>query len=69
MAHAKGHKVDVFISYARKDNEPIGASAGWAEMFHNSLETWLIKRRGLDDLTIWRDTEDLQGNTDYEIAI
>lgn len=69
MAHAKGYTNDIFISYARKDNEAIGARAGWVEVFHDSLETWLVKRRGLDNLTIWRDTEDMAGNTTYETAI
>lgn len=69
MAHAKGYKNDIFISYARKDDEVIGAGPGWVQAFHESLESWLIKRRGLEHLKIWRDTDQLAGNTSYDSAI
>ena len=61
-AHSPGDKYDIFISYSRNDNVAIGAEPGWVEAFHNDLENWLIKRRGLSYLKIWRDTFSLQEN-------
>jgi len=39
------------------------------DTFHEWLENWLVKRRGFADLTIWRDTTRMQGNTVFDDAI
>jgi len=61
---------DIFISYARKDNEssPHGED-GWVTQFKDYLENWLIKKRHLKDITIWMDDEDLSGNAMFDEAI
>ncbi len=68
MAYVAGYDCDIFISYSHDDNEPIADRAGWVEVFHKSLENWLVKRRGLKHLSIWRDRK-LQGNTVFDEAI
>src|ERR1051325_7133141 len=68
MAYVAGYQFDVFISYCNVDNEPIGSRRGWVEEFHEALEDWLVKRRGLKNLKIWRDPE-LKGNTRFDEAI
>ena len=69
MSEALGYEIDIFLSYSRRDNEPIGSRSGWVDVFHESLENWLVKRRGFENLKIWRDTAELQGNTDFDDAI
>jgi hypothetical protein len=68
MAFVPGFEYDIFISYTHRDNAPIGAGPGWVDQFHESLENWLAKRRGLSGLKIWRDPE-LDGNTEFNVAI
>lgn len=38
------------------------------DRFHDALASWLIKRRGFSDLTIWRDRA-LDGNTEFNLSI
>lgn len=68
MSFVPGFEYDIFISYAHNDNVQIGTSPGWVNEFHESLENWLGKRRGVAGLRIWRDTT-LDGNTDFNLAI
>lgn len=60
---------DIFISYARKDNEALHGEDGWVTQFKDYLENWLIKKRHLKDITIWMDDEDLSGNAMFDEAI
>ena len=69
MAHAPGFQNDVFISYAHNDNYGIAGSSGWVDVFEESLDNWLRKRRGLHDLRIWRDKRRMDGNTLFDQAI
>ncbi len=62
-------KYDIYISYSRNDNITIGNESGWVETFHTDLENWLVKRRGLSDLKIWRDTSNMQENDVIEGSI
>ena len=66
MSEVEGFGYDIFISYCHDDNDPLTGS--WVDQFHNVLENWLQKRRGLKNLSIWRDKE-LQGNTRFDSAI
>jgi len=66
MSEVDGFSYDIFISYCHDDNDPLTGS--WVDQFHNVLENWLQKRRGLKNLSIWRDKE-LQGNTCFDSAI
>ncbi len=69
MSEAAGYEHDIFISYTHNDNAPIGAAPGWVDVFHESLANWLIKRRGLRNLAIWRDERRMDGNTRFNAAI
>jgi len=60
---------DIFISYTHNDNDAVGDKPGWVATFHDHLESWLVKRRGLSELKIWRDTERMRGNTIFDDAI
>ena len=68
MAAIPGFKYDIFISYAHNDNHCPTNAPGWVDSFHDALEGWLKYRRGLSDLTIWRDKK-LDGNIKFDIAI
>lgn len=70
MAHTPGYQYDIFISYARDDNEVAPfEEMGWVSAFKESLEHWLIKRRHLKGLKIWFDDNRLQGNADFNAEI
>lgn len=70
MAFASGYEYDIFISYSHDDNGMLpGESAGWAAQFRDYLENWLVKRRGLKELSIWFDSRGLQGNTAFDAEI
>jgi hypothetical protein len=70
MAFTPGFEYDIFISYTHRDNVPVvSGRPGWVDNFHESLENWLIKRRGLDRLSIWRAEGDLDGNTEFNVSI
>jgi TIR domain len=63
MAYLREFEDDVFISYARLDNQPLkDGEEGWISKFHRLLEVLLRRRLGVDPV-IWRDI-DLAGN-DY----
>ena len=69
MAQIPGYTYDIFISYTHHDNHALRGMPGWVDTFHESLENWLVKRRGLSELKIWRDTTRMQGNTVFNEAI
>ena len=55
------YNIDLFISYAHIDNQPLAADkTGWISRFHESLDTLLSMRLG-KSVSIWRDDK-LQGN-------
>lgn len=68
MAYVPGFDYDIFISYTHNDNDAPAGVRGWVDQFHDWLESWLVKRRGMSKLTIWRDRE-LRGNTVFDLAI
>lgn len=68
MAYVPGFDYDIFISYTHNDNHAPAGAPGWVDEFHGWLESWLVKRRGMSKLTIWRDRE-LRGNTAFDLAI
>ena len=58
----------VFISYAHRDNKPLGdGDPGWVSRFHTLLSNMLDARME-DEPRIWRD-ETLQGNTVFSDEI
>lgn len=58
----------VFISYAHRDNKPLGdGDPGWVSRFHGLLSNMLDARME-DEPRIWRD-EQLQGNTVFSDEI
>jgi TIR domain len=69
MAHAAGYEHDIFISYAHDDNHAPGDIPGWVDHFQEWLESWLIRRRGLSELSVWRDSRRMSGNTLFDDAI
>lgn len=58
----------VFISYAHRDNQAIPNQKGWVTQFDEALRTYLGQRLGVDPV-IWRDSENLQGNSVLTPAI
>ncbi|MFK7891005.1 MAG: TIR domain-containing protein [Granulosicoccus sp.] len=55
------YNIDLFISYAHIDNQPlVSGASGWISRFHESLDTLLSMRLG-KRVRIWRDDK-LQGN-------
>lgn len=68
MSEVDGFDFDIFISYSHDDNYPLTGNLGWVDQFHDVLENWLQRRRGLKQLSIWRDKA-LQGNTRFDTAI
>lgn len=69
MAQIPGYEYDIFISYAHNDNHGVWKRPGWVDIFVQSLDSWLRKRRGMTHLKIWRDTKRMQGNTLFDDAI
>ena len=69
MAHAPGYQHDIFISYAHNDNYGLAGAPGWVDVFEESLDNWLRKRRGLSQLRIWRDKRRMDGSTLFDDAI
>ena len=56
---------DVFISYAHLDNIPIEQDGkGWITDFRKLLKTILAQTMGYD-IKVWRDEEELTGNTEF----
>ncbi len=63
-------KHDIFLSYARVNNQKKGASLGWVDQFRADLIieiSELIGRVGVID--IWRDERELAGNQYFDEAI
>lgn len=58
------YNVDLFISYAHIDNQPLSEEkSGWISRFHEALHTLLSMRLG-KKVRIWRDDK-LQGNDSF----
>jgi hypothetical protein len=69
MAYLSDFENDLFISYARLNNQPEEAGAeGWVTRFHARLENELKQLTGRD-LKIWRDLEDLERNQLFDVTI
>jgi hypothetical protein len=64
-----GYANDIFISYAHDDNHGLWNRPGWVDIFEQSLDSWLRRRRGMANLKIWRDTKRMRGNTLFDDAI
>jgi hypothetical protein len=47
MAYVPNYEYDVFISYARIDNEPVSGQKPWVTTFHRDLDRALKQRLGL----------------------
>jgi hypothetical protein len=61
---------DIFLSYARVDNESALEDAGWVDTFKNLLETELSKLVGrLGVIRIWMDVRHLDGNHHFDEEI
>jgi hypothetical protein len=69
LAHL-GFEHDVFISYSHIDNEPLYADAkkGWVDAFKSLLET-LVKQHLGKHVSVWRDTEKVEGNEVFNDSI
>lgn len=60
--------VDLFISYAHIDNQPLPPEeVGWISTFHQSLEAFISMRLG-ESVNIWRDDK-LRGNDIFDEEI
>jgi TIR domain len=63
MAYVDGYQYDLFVSYARVDNETANSSIGWVSHFVFNLRIALQQRLGnADNLRIFFDTTSLGGN-------
>ncbi len=71
MAYLSSFEYDIFISYARVDDQkPPGKDKGWITLFHEYLEIELSKRFGrVGVVKIWRDTREIGGSTFFDEAI
>lgn len=63
MASLPDFHNDVFISYARPDNAPLGGQSGWVDSFSEALSARLAQFLGKRP-SIWRDSQ-LFGNDGY----
>ena len=54
MAYLPGFANDIFISYARLDNQPLGSQRGWVDAFSEALSVRLGQLLG-EHPRIWRD--------------
>ena len=69
MAYLAEFENDLFISYARLNNQPGDDGAeGWVSRFHARLESELSQLTGRN-LKIWRDTADLERNQLFDVTI
>jgi len=59
MTYAPGWQHDVFVSYARVDDDPLpGATEGWVCLLVESLRTLLAQQLGrAERLAMWRDVQ------------
>jgi hypothetical protein len=71
MTFLSPFEYDIFISYARIDDDPVpGTDFHWVEHFEQRLNhafTRVFGERGL--VRVWRDTGEIGGNTYFEEAI
>jgi hypothetical protein len=68
MSFTPGFENDIFISFCHYDNAAPSNEKGWVDLFHEGLESWLVRRFGHKKVSIWRDKE-LQGNTLFDDRI
>ena len=69
MSYVSIFKYDIFISYARVDNDTAAETElGWVDLFHNNLEVTLNKAIGKKSIKIWRDKE-ISGNQVFDDTI
>ena len=54
VPEARHFEIDVFISYAHLDNQPLSQQEGWVTMFHERLSALLSQRMGREVKT-WMD--------------
>jgi len=59
MAYVPGWQNDIFVSYARVDDQPLpGASDGWVSVLVDALRTLLAQQLGRAEvLRMWRDLQ------------
>lgn len=70
MAFAGGFTHDVFLSYARIDNQPLlRDQEGWVAVLHRALEVRLQQLLGNRTPAIWRDDRHLRGYEYFAQAI
>lgn len=61
---------DIFLSYARVDNQPSGRNEGWVDVFKKSLEIEISKLIGrVGVIKIWMDTRQLAHNQYFDDEI
>lgn len=65
QAHQMNKQLDIFVSYAHVDNEPLpGADKGWVTTLINGLKNLLGQKLGrADAYSLWMDDE-VRGNTE-----
>lgn len=69
MAFVPSYDHDVFVSYARIDDEPlVGAQRGWVTTLIHNLQTVVRQKLGSKDFLIWMDHQ-LAGNRALNPAI
>jgi hypothetical protein len=70
MAYAQGNKHDVFVSYARSDNQPIREDHGWVSFFKEKLEQLVNEELGgLGEADIFIDYDGVAPNEPVEESI
>lgn len=71
MAYLSSFEHDIFISYARVDDQiDPDEAAGWVTRFHEYLERRLSQRFGRRGVvSLWRDTREMGGSTFFDEAI
>jgi hypothetical protein len=66
---ARSPNFDLFISYSHNDNKPLVQGIdGWVSIFQGALETRFKEKFGYSP-RIYRDSEALRGNDDFEKAL
>ena len=71
MAYVEGFEHDIFLSYARVDDETAAeAERGWVSAFERYLQVALDKRVGrIGAVRIWRDVRRIRGNQLFDRTI
>ena len=64
MAYANQFQFDLFVSYARVDNQiPVGGVEGWVSVLVKSIKIALAEHLGRSDsASVWMDVVDMAGN-------